>query len=69
MTQFLNRLFDRALLAQYSPGSTLKPLNALIALQEKVIDKETKYKCNKGFYYAKNAHMDCNCKFTELKIT
>ena len=56
-------LFDRALLAQYSPGSTLKPLNALIALQEKVIDKETKHKCNKGFYYAKNAHMDCNCKF------
>ncbi|RPG55361.1 MAG: penicillin-binding protein 2 [Flavobacteriales bacterium TMED96] len=54
-------LFDRALLAQYSPGSTLKPLNALIALQEKVIDKETKYECNKGFYYAKNAHMDCNC--------
>ena len=56
-------LFDRALLAQYSPGSTLKPLNALIALQEKVIDKETKYECNKGFYYAKNAHMDCNCSY------
>ena len=55
-------LFDRALLAQYSPGSTLKPLNALIALQEKVIDSETKHSCNKGFYYAKNAHMDCNCK-------
>ena len=56
-------LFDRALLAQYSPGSTLKPLNALIALQEKVIDEETKHKCNKGFYYAKNAHMDCNCSY------
>ena len=56
-------LFDRALLAQYSPGSTLKPLNALIALQEKVIDSETKHSCNKGFYYAKNAHMDCNCKY------
>lgn len=56
-------LFDRALLAQYSPGSTLKPLNALIALQEKVIDNETKHSCNEGFYYAKNAHMDCNCKY------
>ena len=39
-------LFDRALLAQYSPGSTLKPLNALIALQEKVIDNVTIHKCN-----------------------
>ena len=56
-------LFDRALLAQYSPGSTLKPVNALIALQEKIIDNETKYNCNKGFYYAKNAHMDCNCRY------
>ncbi len=55
-------LFDRSLLAQYSPGSTLKPLNALIALQEKVINNKTKHRCNKGFYYAKNAHMDCNCK-------
>ncbi len=56
-------LFDRALLAQYSPGSTLKPLNALIALQEKVINNETKHICNNGFYYAKNAHMNCNCKY------
>ena len=56
-------LFDRSLLAQYSPGSTLKPLNALIALQENVINNETKHKCNKGFFYAKNAHMDCNCNF------
>ena len=56
-------LFDRSLLAQYSPGSTLKPLNALIALQENVINNETKHNCNKGFFYAKNAHMDCNCNF------
>ena len=56
-------LFDRALLAQYSPGSTLKPVNALIALQEEVIDNETQHNCNKGFYYAKNAHMDCNCRY------
>ena len=31
-------LFDRALQAQYSPGSPLKVLNALIGLQENVIN-------------------------------
>ena len=46
-------LFDRALLAQYSPGSTLKPLNALIALQEGVINNETQHNCNKGFIMLK----------------
>ena len=30
---------------------------------QKVIDNETKHICNKGFYYAKNAHMDCNCRY------
>ncbi len=56
-------LFDRALLAQYSPGSTIKPINALIALQEKIINNKTKHTCNKGFYYSKSAHMDCTCSY------
>ena len=34
-------LFDRGLQAQYAPGSPFKALNALVALQEKVIDTET----------------------------
>ena len=55
-------LFDRALLAQYSPGSTLKPLNALIALQEGVINNETSIIVIKGFIMLK-CHMDCNCKY------
>ena len=55
-------LFDRGLLAQYPPGSPFKTLNALIALQEKVITPETKYRCNKGHYYARGAFMECHCK-------
>ena len=55
-------LFDRGLLAQYAPGSPLKTLNALIALQEGVIDTETAYQCKKGHYYARGMFMDCNCK-------
>mgnify|MGYP001321270460 FL=1 len=55
-------LFDRGLLAQYAPGSPLKTLNALIALQEGVIDTETAYQCKKGHYYARGMFMDCNCR-------
>ncbi len=54
-------LFDRGLQAQYSPGSPFKVLNALIALQEKVINKESRFICNKGHFYAKGSFMGCHC--------
>ncbi len=38
-------LFNRALLAQYPPGSTFKPIIALIGQQENVLNKNTKYSC------------------------
>jgi penicillin-binding protein 2 len=41
----LKPLFNRALLAQYSPGSTFKPVNGLVGLQENVVFAETKYSC------------------------
>ena len=53
-------LFDRSLQAQYSPGSPLKVLNALIGLQENVIDINTSFTCNGGHYYARNAFMRCH---------
>jgi penicillin-binding protein 2 len=56
-------LFDRALQAQYSPGSPMKILNALIGLQEGVIDEGTTFTCNAGHYYARNAFMACHNKF------
>ena len=55
-------LFDRSLQAQYSPGSPIKILNALIGLQEGVIDENTAFKCNAGHYYARNAFMACHNK-------
>ena len=39
-------LMNRATQAQYSPGSTFKILQALIALQEGVISPHTQYACN-----------------------
>ena len=55
-------LFDRGLQAQYAPGSPFKTLNALIALQEGVINSNTTYRCNHGHFYAKGMFMDCHCK-------
>ena len=44
-------LFDRGLQAQYPPGSPFKVINALIALQEGVVDTSDKFQCRMGYYY------------------
>ena len=42
-------LFDRALMGAYPPGSTFKPGQALILLQEGIIDLNTAYPCYHGY--------------------
>lgn len=42
-------LFDRALQAAYPPGSTFKPTQGLILLQEGVITNNTVYPCHRGY--------------------
>ena len=54
-------LFDRALQAEYAPGSPFKLLNGLIGLEEKVINPTTSFICQGGHYYARNAFMECHC--------
>ena len=39
-------LFNRALMASYPPGSTFKPAQSLIFLQEKIITPSTSFPCN-----------------------
>ena len=46
-------LFNRALQAKYPPGSTFKPINGLIGLQEKVITSSTVFGCNNGYLFVK----------------
>lgn len=47
----LNPMFNRATQAMYPPGSTFKLVNALIGLQEGIIDEHTAYGCGGGFAY------------------
>lgn len=52
--------WDRAILAEPSPGSPFKILNALAALQEGVITPETSFRCYHGFYVG-NKLRGCHC--------
>ena len=52
--------WDRAILAQPSPGSPFKTLNALIALQEGAITPETNFRCYHGFYVGRTLR-GCHC--------
>jgi penicillin-binding protein 2 len=47
----LKPLFNRALMASYPPGSTFKPINGLIALQEQVISPSTLFGCDNGYLF------------------
>jgi penicillin-binding protein 2 len=47
----LKPLFNRALMASYPPGSTFKPINGLIALQEQVISPSTLFGCSNGYLF------------------
>lgn len=46
-------LYDRAIMAAYPPGSTFKPTQSLIFLQEGIINSNTKYPCHNGFVSGK----------------
>ncbi|MCA0349977.1 MAG: penicillin-binding protein 2 [Bacteroidetes bacterium] len=53
-------LYDRGLLAEYTPGSPFKILTGLVGLQEGVIDTETSFVCHHGFSYARGRFMRCH---------
>lgn len=63
----LNPLFNRALMAQYPPGSTFKTMMGLIGLQEKVIKVSTEQYCYYGFYVG-SIHTGCHLHETPLNL-
>jgi penicillin-binding protein 2 len=63
----LNPLFNRALMAQYPPGSTFKTMMGLIGLEEQVISKKTEFYCYYGFYVG-NIHTACHLHESPLNL-
>ncbi|MFK7832291.1 MAG: peptidoglycan D,D-transpeptidase FtsI family protein [Winogradskyella sp.] len=52
--------FDRGLQAQYPPGSPFKVINALIGLQEGVVDTDDTFTCRMGYYYGSRKLTGCH---------
>lgn len=61
-------LFNRALMAQYPPGSTFKILNALIGQQVGVLVPETRYPCSQGFTMGK-IKVKCHAHSSPLNLS
>ncbi len=60
-------LFNRATMAKYPPGSTFKIMNALVALQDNLINRHTKYTCYYG-YKAGPIFVSCHDHPTPLNL-
>lgn len=64
--------YDRGLLAAYAPGSPFKMMNALIGLQENVINQQTAFSCYGGYRYGNRTDefMKCHCDIygTPIKL-
>lgn len=52
--------WDRSILAEPSPGSPFKVLNALAALQEGTLDEDEKVRCYQGFFVG-GVKRGCHC--------
>lgn len=60
-------LFDRALMGAYPPGSTFKPTQGLIFLQEGIIDLHTTYPCSHG-YISGGLRVGCHAHGSPLPL-
>lgn len=63
-----NPLYNRSLLAEYPPGSPFKTINALIALQEGVVDTEDRFSCQLGYFYGRGRKMGCHAHPSPLNM-
>ena len=61
-------LIDRSIMARYSPGSTFKPAQALIFLQEGVITKDKVYTCAHGYTFSSKLTPACHGHYSPLSL-
>jgi penicillin-binding protein 2 len=60
MTSPLKPMYNRAVMAQYPPGSIFKLVNALIALQEGTARASTTYSCYGGYQISARKRVGCH---------
>lgn len=60
-------LFDRALMGAYPPGSTFKPGQGLILLQENIVTPGTPYPCSKG-YVSNGLRVGCHAHSSPITL-
>jgi penicillin-binding protein 2 len=60
-------LLDRSITGLYPPGSTFKPTQGLIFLQEGVVTKETAYSCAAGYPYL-GGRPKCHLHFSPVSL-
>ena len=63
-----NPLFDRSIMGSYSPGSTFKPAQALIYLQEGVVTKDKVYSCANGYTFSSKLVPACHSHHSPLSL-
>jgi penicillin-binding protein 2 len=60
-------LLDRSIMGYYSPGSTFKPTQGLIFLQEGIVTKEKVYTCELGYPYL-GGHPKCHSHYSPISL-
>ncbi|MDR3309071.1 MAG: penicillin-binding protein 2 [Tannerella sp.] len=60
-------LLDRSIMGSYSPGSTFKPAQALVLLEEGVINREKTYTCVGGYTFL-GGHPSCHAHFSPISL-
>lgn len=59
-------LYDRSLQGAYPPGSTFKPTQALIFLQEGIVNEQTRYPCYHG--YVNGLRVGCHAHSSPIAV-